>query len=140
MNKESERFKEILRSNGVSVTAARSKIFDTLLKSDRPLKNGEVAARTPEVNRASVYRALELFDRLGITTTMMRGWIPFVELAEPFKPHHHHLQCTKCHELIAVDTPELEELIDRIAATHGYQLITHYVELSGLCSQCFSKD
>ena len=133
---EFERFKEILRNHDVSVTTARSRIFSTLLKTSQPLKKGEIAARTPEVNRASVYRALDLFDRLGITTTMVRGWTPFVELAEPFKPHHHHLLCTSCHQLIALDNAELEQIIQTLAASHGYELSLHHIELEGLCPRC----
>lgn len=136
MPTELDRFREILRKNNVSVTAARQAIFSTLLYSDKPLKNGEVAALTPSVNRASVYRALELFDHLGITATLVRGWTPYTELAEPFRPHHHHLQCTNCRELISLDPPELERLIERLAFSHGYQMTAHHIELHGLCPRC----
>lgn len=136
MHQEFERFEALLRHNNVSVTAARSHIFATLLNSDRPLKNGEIATLTPEVNRASVYRVLELFDSLGITATITRGWTHFVELAEPFKPHHHHLQCTHCHRLIALDSAALEELVGQLANEHDFMLSAHHVELSGLCPDC----
>ncbi len=133
---EQDKLKQILRSNNVSITTARQTIFMTLLESDRPLKKGEVAARTKSVNRASVYRTLDLFEELGITTTMVRGWTPFVELANPFKPHHHHLQCTNCQQLIALDNPELERLVEKIAHEHGYELLVHHIELQGICLHC----
>lgn len=136
MTVQSEKFSRILQKNNLSVTAARKAIFATLLASDRPLKNGEVATRTKSVNRTSVYRTLDLFDRLGITTTVVRGWTPFVELAEPFKPHHHHLQCTHCQQLIALNTPELEQLVEQLAKKHNYALSSHHIELEGLCAQC----
>lgn|SRR5690606_16643337 len=133
---ELDRFKEILRSSGASMTSARQAIFETLLRSDRPLKNGEIAQLTPSVNRASVYRTLELFDRLGITTTTSRGWTPLTELAEPFKPHHHHIHCTNCRQIEAINTPELEQLIERLARGNGYQMTSHHIELYGMCPAC----
>jgi Fur family ferric uptake transcriptional regulator len=133
---EQGRFKKMLRDSNVSVTTAREAIFATLLGSDRPLKKGEVAALTKTVNRASVYRTLDLFEELGITTTMVRGWTPFVELADPFKPHHHHLECLNCQQLIALDYPELEQLVEKISSEYGYALLTHHVELQGLCPKC----
>lgn len=136
MATESDRFKEILRSSGASVTSARLAIFETLMNSDRPLKNGEIATLTPNVNRASVYRALELFGKLGITASSMRGWTSFTELAEPFKPHHHHLHCTDCHQVVAINTPELERVINQLASSRGYQMTSHHIELYGLCPKC----
>lgn len=136
MASELDRFREILRSSGASVTRARRAIFETLLRSDRPLKNGEIASLTPSVNRASVYRTLEIFDRLGITTTTRRGWTPLTELAEPFKPHHHHLHCTNCQEIIAINTPELERLIEKLARSNSYQMTSHHIELYGVCPAC----
>ncbi len=133
---EIEKFKQILRDNKVSVTQARLDIFTTLLKNSIPLKKAEIATLTLSVNRASIYRTLELFDRLSITSTLVRGWTPFVELAEPFKSHHHHLQCTHCQQLSRLDSSELEQLVDHIALTHGYKMISHHIELLGLCSSC----
>lgn len=133
---EHEKLQQILKDNNVSITTVRRAIFTTLLGSDRPLKKGEVAARTKSVNRASVYRTLDLFEALGITTTMVRGWTPFVELADPFKPHHHHLECTHCRQLVALDTPELEQLVEKLAHKYGYELSMHHIELQGLCPRC----
>lgn len=137
---EHEKLRQILKDNNVSITAPRQAIFTTLLGSDRPLKKGEVAALTKSVNRASVYRTLDLFEELDITTTMVRGWTPFVELADPFKPHHHHLECINCRRLVALDTPELERLVEEIAREHGYELSAHHIELRGLCSQCKASE
>ncbi len=136
MHREGEKFKQLLRGYGVSVTVPRQALFKTLLDSDEPLRKAEIATRTPSVDRATVYRSLQLFDELGITTTLIRGWTPFIELATPFKPHHHHLQCTRCEELIELDNSELEVVIDQLASAHGYKLTAHHIELSGVCPQC----
>ncbi len=131
-----DRFTKILKDNAVSVTSVRRAIFDALSDADIPLKNGEVAALTPSVDRASVYRTLELFSKLGITTTIIRGWTPFTELAEPFKPHHHHITCEHCGRVVEIENDTLEDVLGLIAKRHNFTLTKHTVELAGLCQDC----
>ena len=133
---KSDNFAKILKSSGVSVTKARQAIFQTLLVAKEPLKNGEVARLTPNVDRASVYRTLELFARLGITQTTIRGWTPLVELAEPFKPHHHHITCEQCGKVVEIENSMLEDVLGLIATRHDFTLAEHIVELTGKCSDC----
>lgn len=126
----------ILKEAGQSVTKPRQAVFETLSHTDEPLKNGEIAKRTPQVDRASVYRTLELFTKLGITTTTIRGWTPFTELAEPFKPHHHHMICEQCGNVEEIASDTLEDVLTLIANRHQFTLKSHTVELSGLCNTC----
>lgn len=129
-------FAKILKDNSVSVTTTRRAIFQTLLSTDTPLKNGEIARRTPSVDRASVYRTLELFSKLGITETIIRGWTPFTELAEPFKAHHHHITCEQCGRIVEIENNTLEDVLALIAGRHSFTLSKHTVELSGVCADC----
>ena len=123
----------------MSVTSVRRAIFDALSYADQPLKNGELATRVPSVDRASVYRTLELFDRLGITTTIIRGWTPFTELAEPFKTHHHHITCERCNKVVEIENNTLEDVMSLIAKRHEFTLTKHTVELTGICENCSKK-
>ncbi len=134
-----DKFTTILKTNKVSVTAVRRAIFAALSRADKPLKNGEITALVPSVDRASVYRTLELFDRLGITTTIIRGWTPFTELAEPFKVHHHHITCEQCGRVVEIENDTLEDVLDLIAKRHNFTLTKHTVELTGICQQCLQK-
>lgn len=129
-------FESILKTAGQSVTKPRQAVFETLSRTDEPLKNGEIAKRTPQVDRASVYRTLELFTKLGITTTTIRGWTPFTELAEPFKPHHHHMICERCGSVEEIASDTLEDVLTLMANRHKFTLKRHTVELSGLCARC----
>lgn len=134
-----DKFIQILKDNGVSVTTTRTAIFKTLLDTDKPLKNGEVARLTPTVDRASVYRTLELFAELGITETAIRGWTPLTELAEPFKAHHHHITCEQCGRVVEIENDTLEDVLGLIAKRHDFTLTKHVVELTGLCKNCSAK-
>ena len=138
-----------LRHHGYSITAPRLAVLRVLQQADRPLKRAHIAERataappagssqpaTPHCNRASVYRALQVFERIGITTVHMRGWTPYISLAEPFQPHHHHITCTMCGSHQDVATPELEAALQAAARSHGYSLGQHSVTLSGICPRC----
>lgn len=136
MTSDTNNFSQILKENNVSVTSARKAIFKTLLNADEPLKNGEVARRTPDVDRASVYRTLELFNELGITETIIRGWTPLTELAEPFKAHHHHIICDNCGKVEEIENDTLEDVLSLVASRHSFTLKKHIVELTGMCKDC----
>ncbi len=133
MNQE---FEAILKQAGQSITRPRRAIFAALAEADTPLKNGEIAARVPLIDRASVYRTLELFSTLGITTTTIRGWTPFTELSEPFKPHHHHMICERCGHAEEIASDTLEDVLTLIANRHTFALKSHTVELAGICKAC----
>ncbi len=131
-----DQLRAILKSHNVSVTSARIAVFSTLHSAEQPLKNGDIVRLTPTVDRASVYRTLELFTDLGITETTIRGWTPFTELSEPFKPHHHHLICENCGHVEGIENETLEDVLELIATRHQFSLKRHLVELTGLCANC----
>ena len=133
---EHDKFSTILKHNHVSITKPRLAIFRVLVDAKEPLKNGEIARLTPSIDRASVYRTLELFASLSITNTVIRGWTPLTELAGPFRAHHHHISCTECGTTENIEDGTLEDVLKLVASKKGYQLAEHSVELTGLCSSC----
>lgn len=135
-NDDTKRLSEVLRTHNVSVTSPRLEIFETLSKAEKPLKNGEIVKRTPNVDRVSVYRNLELFSKLGITETIIQGWTPLTELAAPFRVHHHHMTCERCGKVIEIEDGVLESALNAIVSKHNFLLNKHLVELTGLCEEC----
>lgn len=131
-----DEFASYLTTRGHRVTATRRAVFAALKAADRPITVRDLTAQIPDSDRVSIYRTLDLFIRIGIVEVVHVGWKKRYELAGPFKPHHHHLQCTTCHQLIAIEPQHLEQLIDNIARDHGYQLSSHHIELHGLCPAC----
>ncbi len=118
------------------ITRARLELFEVLRTTDTPLPIADIHARCQKSDRASTYRNLELFIQAGIVTVIPLGWKKRYELASPFKPHHHHLQCTNCGKLVDINTPELETLIQSIADLQEFSLSSHHIELAGLCNNC----
>ena len=130
---------ELLGANDLRSTAARQRVFMVLKAANSPLFIHQIVSLSAPINRTSVYRTLTLFDKLGIIQVITTGWKKRYELAGPFKPHHHHLQCDVCQELIALETPALEKLIQHFASSHSYVLTSHHMELHGLCQACRAR-
>lgn len=50
--------------------------------------------------------------------------------------HHHHLVCRHCGNTVEVAGPAVERWAERVAAEHGFQDVTHQVEVFGTCARC----
>jgi len=97
----------------------------------------ELIAACPGIDRASVYRSTELFEKLGIITRIPNGWKYRLELGEKFLEHHHHATCSNCGASIALpEDKSLEKHLRELAAKRHFALQAHQIELVGLCEAC----
>jgi Fur family ferric uptake transcriptional regulator len=53
--------------------------------------------------------------------------------------HHDHMICTKCKAIIEFRDDQVEQLQLQIAATHGFHLLQHRMELYGICRRCLAR-
>lgn len=53
--------------------------------------------------------------------------------------HHDHLICTKCKKIIEFENQALEQLQVQIAASHGFHILQHKMELYGICRDCLDQ-
>lgn len=130
-----ESFKSLLKTSGRSVTKPRLAVFRALLGQE-PLSMHQLVGKARGVDRASVYRAVDLFKSLGIVQRLNTGWKYKLELTDKFAEHHHHLTCTNCGRTIAMNETELEQLIHRLAGAHNFVPSAHQIEIQGLCQNC----
>ena len=96
----------------------------------------ELAAVVGNADRASIYRAVGLFERLGIVQRLNTGWKYKLELTDKFADHHHHLTCIRCGRTITMNEDELEQAIEKLAASHHFSPSAHQIEIQGLCERC----
>lgn len=128
-------FTALLKTSGQSVTTARLRIFEALLGQE-PMSMHQLIERVGDVDRASVYRSIELFEHLGVVQRLNTGWKYKLELTDKFNDHHHHLTCSGCGKTIDMNEADLEELIGKIAARHNFRPASHQIEVQGLCADC----
>jgi len=133
-----EQFKKILQDNGHSVTRSRSYIFELLASAGEPWPMHRlIDAAAGKADRVSVYRTVELFEKLGIAQRINIGWKYKIELSEAFLDHHHHMTCLACGRVVTVkDEPQFETMIARLAGTNGFVVKSHQLEIQGHCNSC----
>jgi len=89
------------------------------------------------VGIASVYRALEGLDELGLVQRVDLGdGVSRFERVDPRGDHHHHLVCSDCGKVEPFEDSALEQALGRVAGGRGYELATHDVVLRGACRDC----
>lgn len=131
-------FQKILKDNSFSNTNARNLIFDLLMKADKPQSMHQlIEGSKDKVDRVSVYRTIELFERLGIVQRLHIGWKYKLELSEVFLDHHHHMTCLGCGRVVPIkDETALEEMIERLGRANNFVLKSHQLEIQGYCEKC----
>jgi Fur family ferric uptake transcriptional regulator len=50
--------------------------------------------------------------------------------------HHDHLICTKCNKIVEFENQQLETMQLDIAASYGFHVLQHRMEIYGLCGDC----
>ena len=53
--------------------------------------------------------------------------------------HHDHMVCTKCKKIIEFKNEQLEKLQIKIAATRGFHMLQHKMEIYGICDTCLKE-
>jgi Fur family ferric uptake transcriptional regulator len=125
-----------LKTAHFSATKPRVAVFTELAKHG-PLSPGALAHHLQStIDRATVYRTVELYEKLGIVNRIWHGFKHQIELSEIFTPHHHHALCQNCGQTIDIASPELEATLSRLAKARHFLALSHSVELLGYCQKC----
>lgn len=139
-----ERFKEILKHNGLKFTKQREAVLKTLYNSDEHFSPEslymKIKKNNPDLNVgiATVYRTLNLLEESDIATSISFGAAgKKFELAN--KPHHDHMICKTCGTIIEFEDEAIESRQESIANMHGFKLTNHLMQLYGICNKCQKK-
>lgn len=133
------RLKRALRQKGYSLTKTRQHVFNALVDSDTLSMNQLIRKLQSKMDRSSIYRTIDLFERLGIINRLQVGWKYKIELSEAFSEHHHHIACISCGKILAFEEPSSVNMqIDKIAEDLGFTNTHHSLEIRGLCPACKS--
>jgi Fur family ferric uptake transcriptional regulator len=133
--------KALLKKSGASLTKPRKTIFNLMLNQDPQSMQVLVKRAENKVDRATVYRTIDLFEQLGIVHRLNIGWKYKIELSDVFLGHHHHFHCSNCSKTFTLQpNPMLETMIDSAVAKEGYSPRGHQLEVYGLCQNCSSSN
>lgn len=130
-----------LHEAGYRRGGARTAVVEALAGHDCAVTaielDDELRRRKPAVARASVYRALEQLEGLGLVQRMevSRGTAGY-ERVEPGGEHHHHAICRRCGRMVPFEDDSLERAIDALSDAISFEVTDHDVVLRGTCERC----
>ena len=93
--------------------------------------------RKVHVGRASIYRALDVLEELGLVQRfeVERG-IASYERVNLNGHHHHHAICRRCGRMEPFEDRGLERAIAQVSDPVPFDVAEHDVVLRGLCERC----
>lgn len=120
---------------------ARLAVVELLAGEDCCLTAQEIAERLrgsgTRVGTASVYRALDLLDRIGLVQRIEVGeGGSRYEAIIPGGEHHHHAVCERCGRITPFEDASLERAIGRLASRLDHEVRGHDVVIRGHCGRC----
>ena len=137
-----ERALEALRANGLRMTPQRRAIVAEIMRVDGHIAPRSVARRVrermPGVNASTVYRTLDLLERVGVVSHahLERG----AEYHRAGEDAHVHLVCSGCGRDDELEVGEAERMKRLIRRHNGFRPdLTHFA-ISGLCAACARPD
>jgi Fe2+ or Zn2+ uptake regulation protein len=117
-----------LKKSGYKVTKPRLQVLNSLEKEKKLISARNLYKKIKSIDRASVYRTLNLLEKLRIVN---------VEIIEKEKLYclanrpHHHIICRKCGYVEDFDCDNIEFKI-----FNNFSNIHHQLTLTGVCNKC----
>ena len=136
-----EHYLEKLKEGGYKLTQRRQAIIELFLDCDSHLTPDEVwdslRKQFDQCGLPSVYRNLESLVECGVLTRIQQfdRKKHYGLCTANHGQHHHHITCVKCGKV--------EEIPDCAIVNKkkikGYTVISHYMQVNGVCGKCTVK-
>lgn len=132
--------KQTLQRHRCSITRTRIAVYDAI-KQNHQIRLAALLSQDHGADRASVYRTVDVFEKLHIIQRFQKGKDTMIELTGAFSDHHHHLYCIRCGLTIAIPgSASIEAALLRAAVNAGFAADTHIIEVNGLCAGCQTEE
>ncbi len=131
----------ILGEKGVKPTANRILVMKELMKASRPVSLADLEISLCTLDKASIFRVLELFAEKEIVHVIEGGSRSLkYELCQSGPHHgpadqHVHFYCEQCKETYCFETVR----VPVIEVPAGFQTRAVNYMLKGVCSKCSGK-
>ena len=128
----------ILRAEGYRLSATRRLVLEGLFGAEGPVSAELLAAGIAGSDLASVYRNLELLERLGLVRHVHIGHGPGL-YALVSADERCYVVCEHCNRIHRLPPAELEAIRERIGEVSGYEAHFSHFPILGLCPRCAER-
>jgi Fur family ferric uptake transcriptional regulator len=130
-----------LRARGLRLSGARRVVLEALYATDAPLSAEQIAegnAELPTSDLASVYRNLEMLERLGLVqhVHLGHGAGQYVRAGR----EREYLVCERCGTSVAVSPERLDSVRAAVEAATGFHARFSHFPIVGLCGDCAASE
>jgi Fur family ferric uptake transcriptional regulator len=137
MNKEL--FKSLVRGKKLRLSYPRLLIYQELSSLKSPSSPQEIyqclLRKQRRIGLTSIYRALDLFESLGIVFKIINGSGVKYKLCE-IEDHHHHIICKACGDVVELNFCDISDWSKKVTESTGYQVVDHQLNFYGFCKAC----
>jgi Fur family ferric uptake transcriptional regulator len=131
-----------LGSKGIRVTAQRRALIEVIQEAQEHLDAGSLLElarkREPNIDRATVYRTLDLLKKLRLIDELdlmhLYGEKHYYEAKT--ERNHAHLACLRCGRIEEYSSPLFERLKAEISKQAGFTIRVTRLEVGGHCRAC----
>lgn len=137
---EKEQFKKLFQQEHIDRFEDRFRVLEIFLQTEAHLTAEElIEVLEKSGDRYSidfVRETLKLMCRFGFASKNRfdNGVVRYEH--RHLGQHHDHMICTKCKGIFEFKNNRLEDLQLQIAASRGFHMLQHRMEIYGICSDC----
>jgi Fur family ferric uptake transcriptional regulator len=132
-------FKSLIRDKKLRLSYPRLLIYQELSNLKSPSSPQEIyqclLKKQKKIGLTSIYRALDLFESLGIVFKIINGSGVKYKLCE-IEDHHHHIICKACGDVVELNFCDISDWSKKVTESTGYQVIDHQLNFYGFCKAC----
>ena len=133
---EKEQFKKLFKQEQIDNFEDRFKVLEVFLHTEKHVTIEEMVELLNRVGwrlePEFVRETMKLMCRFGFAqkSRFDNGDLRYEH--RHLGQHHDHMVCTKCKKIIEFENEQLEELQIKIAATQGFHMLQHKMEIYGI--------
>lgn len=135
-----ENFTNYLKSESYRITPERFVILEAVMNYDGHFDADElffqVKTSGQKVSRATVYNTLDLLQDCGIISKYRFGENHSRYEKAFGRPHHHHLICLECGDIIEFVNERVEKIQKEVSTENKFKVQTSTLQIFGTCEKC----
>ena len=138
VDKKIQALRTFIAKEGLKNSRQRETIAEVFFESTEHIRVEELLNRVravdSKVSQATVYRTMKLLVDCDLAESrQFQDGQTRYEVSDDDGHHHDHLICTQCGKIVEFVDDRIEELQVEVAASHGFTVSDHKMELYGVC-------